>query len=111
MIDAELAERSPNLGRARLVDLAARFGREEIMAATISVQSAEKPVFCDRLMDAAQARVGPFLLAKERRGATARRIVERPHQVRIAPAIPPVRAPVLMDHHPPHRLARPLPPG
>jgi hypothetical protein len=67
-------------------------------------------MFCDSFMNAPQAAVRPLLLAEERRDNLARRIVQRHDQVGIALVKPAVGARILMQHHPPHRLARALEP-
>ena len=53
------------------------WGGVEVMAAPVGVERAEKPVFCDRLVNAAQGTVRALLLAEERRGDLARGIVQR----------------------------------
>jgi hypothetical protein len=50
--DAELAERTADLGQLRLVDLAGILGGDEVVPAAIGVERSEQTVPADRLGEA-----------------------------------------------------------
>jgi len=96
----------PHLRQALPVDLAARLGRVEIMAAPIGVEAARQAVLAEHLEQRPKGRRRAFLLDQERRVDRARRIVHRHDQVERRLTLEPRRPrAVLMQHHARTRLA------
>jgi hypothetical protein len=79
--DPELLQRAADLGQLALRDPAAGFGRDEVMAAAVSLELHEQAVPRDHLDQAAKAGARVRLGDEKRREQLAGRIVERDHQI------------------------------
>jgi hypothetical protein len=109
VLDAELLQGPPDLGRPAVVDLLASLRGDKVMAAAIGVERAEQPVRRDRLVKPAQARGRALLGNQEHRQDLAGGIVQGDDQVELRPLRQPgmTRA-VLKQQHAGQRPARPL---
>ena len=83
MLDAELLEGAPDLGRLRPRHLPAGLGGHEIMDAAVGIERAEQPLPADHLGQAEQARERPFLLDQKGGVELAGRIIEGHDQVEL----------------------------
>src|SRR5919206_1884365 len=109
VLDAELLQRTPDLGQLILIDRLAGLGREEIVTAPIGIERTEQALACDHLAKATQAREGAFLFDQKGRVDLARGVVQRDDQIQWRlPAQPGMGRAVLEQHHPGQRLAHPL---
>ena len=110
MLDPELLERSPDLGRMAAVDLAARLGGVEVMRPAVGVEAHRQAMFGENLLQRPEGRGRPFLLDEERRIDRPGRVVQGDDQVERRLAIEPfVPRAVLMQHHPRQRPPLALP--
>ena len=106
MLDPELGQRAADLGQPMPVDLLARLGGEEVMAAAIGVEGREQTHPGDHLGKPAQARERPFLLDEEGRIDLAGRVIHRHDEIERRPALQPgMGRAVLKQHHPRQRPA------
>ncbi|MER8836515.1 hypothetical protein [Mesorhizobium sp. M0909] len=111
MLDAQLPQRPPDLGRPALVDRLAGLERHEIVAAAIGVEARRQSLGDQGLQKSLKARRRAFLLDQEGRIDRARRVVHRHDQVQHRLAFQPgMPAAVLVQHHPLARLPFPLAP-
>jgi hypothetical protein len=81
MLDPELRERPPDLGRAAAVDLAG-LGGAEIVAAPVRIEAHRQPVLRENLAQRPEGRGGSLLFDQEGRIDRPRRVVERDNQIK-----------------------------
>ena len=98
-----------DLGRVVLVHTAACLGRVPVVRGPIGVERAEQPVFGDHLAEPAERAHRALLGNEEARIDLRCRIVHGHDQVPPRARNPLVARAVLVQHHPHHRAARPLP--
>jgi hypothetical protein len=110
VLDAELRERPPDLGRLILGDRRARLGRVEIVARPVGVERAWQAVRHDHLGERSEAAAGAFFLDQEGRVELAGHVVLRDDQIErcVERRQPAVRRAVLMQQHAAQRPARAL---
>ena len=108
-LDAELRQGPADLGRVVLVHTAACLGRVPVVRGPIGVERAEQPVFGDHLAEPAERAHRALLGNEEARIDLRCRIVHGHDQVPPRARNPLVARAVLVQHHPHHRAARPLP--
>jgi hypothetical protein len=111
VLDTELRQRPAELGEVPLVHLAARLGGVKVMAAPVGVERTRKTSAGKHIQKAPETAVGAFFLNEKRRIDLRGRIIHRHNQInaplqRRQPQMP--RA-ILVQHHPRHRTAWPLP--
>ena len=107
-LDAELRQGPADLGRVVLVHTAC-LGRVPVVRGPIGVERAEQPVFGDHLAEPAERAHRALLGNEEARIDLRCRIVHGHDQVPPLARNPLVARAVLVQHHPHHRSARPLP--
>ena len=77
MLNPELLERPPHLGRMAAIDLAAGFGGVKVMRAAVSVEAHRQAVLAEYLLQRPEGRGRALLLGQERRVDRPRRVVHR----------------------------------
>jgi hypothetical protein len=108
VLDAELAQRAPDLRRIAAVHPAAGLQRGEVMAASVRIQAARQAVRRERLQQPGEGRRRPLLDHQNRRVDRTGGVIQRHHQVAGGrPRHPDVARRILMQHHPRQRPTRP----
>src|SRR5271170_4533431 len=111
MLNPELLERPPHLGRMAAIDLAAGFGGVKVMRAAVGVEAHRQAVLAEHLLQRPEGRGRALLLGQERRVDRPGRIVHGDNQVKRPLAFEPdVARAVLMQHHPRQRTPLALAP-
>ena len=101
VLDPQLLERPPDLGRMTAIDFAACFWRVKVMRPAIGVEAHRQAVLGEDLLQRPEGRGGSLLLDEKGRIDRPRRIVHRDNQVERRFALEPgVPRAVLMQHHP-----------
>lgn len=109
MLDAKPGQSPPDLGLDGPLNRLAGLRGEEIVAAPVGIEAQRQALAAKHLKQGLEGRRCPFLGHEEGRIDPARRVVERHDQVHGGQAGHPHMArPVLVQHHPRQRLARPL---
>ena len=104
VLDPELLERPPDLGRLAAIDLAAGLRGVKVMRAAIGIEAQRQAVLGEHLHQRPERRGRAFLLDQKRRVDRARRIVHGHDQVERRLALEPgVARAVLVQHHPRQR--------
>ena len=104
MLDPELLERPPDLGRMAAIDRAAGFGGVKVVRPAIGVEAHRQAVLAEHLLQRPEGRGGALLRHQERRVDRPRRIVHGHDQVERRLALEPgVARAVLVQHHPRQR--------
>ena len=99
VLDAELRQGAPHLGRLLAVDRPG-LGRIEVVRAAIGVEAHRQAVRAENLVQRPEGRGRAFLLGEKRRIDFPRRIVEGHDQIERRLAFEPfVPRAVLMQHH------------
>ena len=76
VLNAQLRQRPPDLGRIASVDLAARLRSLKVVAPAVGLERAEQPLGRDRLPDPVQAGERAFFLDEEHAGVFPGSIVQ-----------------------------------
>ena len=106
VLDPQMRERAPDLGEMLAIDLAAGFGRMEIVAAPIRVETARQSARRKRLHKPTEGRIGSLLFDQDGGIDLVRCVIHCHDQVQRRRAGEPRRAgAVLVQHHPRIRLA------
>ena len=104
MLDSELLERPPDLGRMTPIDLAASFRGVKVMRPAIGVEAHRQAVRREHLVQRSEGRGRALLLDQKRRIDCPRRVIHGHNQIERSLAFEPcVPRAVLVQHHPRQR--------
>jgi hypothetical protein len=100
MLDAQVCQRAPDLGRLTAIHLAANFNCVKVMTSAIGIKAQRQAMPAEHLRQRPERRVRAFFLNQERRINLACGIVHRHHQIeRRNHGQPRVPRGVLVQHH------------